>query len=91
MAAAVVEKDEAGRIAKAAVAVGAASPVAQRLPELEQALRGLRPGREAIRLVRPVISSGLSPISDVRATDAYRREAAIALVGEALDRAAGVI
>jgi len=33
----------------------------------------------------------LSPISDVRASEDYRREAAIAIIGEALDRAAGVI
>ncbi len=91
MAAAVVEKDEAGRIAKVAVAVGAASPVAQRLAELEQELRGAGPGERPSARVAAHHLSGLSPISDVRASDAYRREAAIALVGEALDRAAGVI
>jgi CO/xanthine dehydrogenase FAD-binding subunit len=87
----VIEKDEAGRIAKAAVAVGAASPVAQRLPGLEQELRGTGPGEKPSARVAARHVSGLSPISDVRASDAYRREAAIALVGEALDRAAGVI
>jgi CO/xanthine dehydrogenase FAD-binding subunit len=91
VAAAVIEKDEAGRIVKAAVAVGAASPVAQRLAELEQELRGAGPGERPSACVAAHHLAGLSPISDVRASDAYRREAAIALVGEALDRAAGVI
>lgn len=90
MAAAIVEKDEAGRIVRAAVAVGAASPVAQRLAELEHALAGMEPGGRPSTRIEPYHLSGLSPISDVRASDGYRREAAISVVGEALDRAAGV-
>lgn len=90
MAAAVIEKDTAGRIVKAAVAVGAASPVAQRLPDLEQALRGLGRGERPSAIVALNHLAGLSPISDVRATERYRREAALVIVGEALDRAAGV-
>jgi hypothetical protein len=89
MAAAVVEKDEAGRIIKAAVAVGAASPVARRLPDLESALIRLEPGKRPSEMIEAHHLSVLSPISDVRATDGYRREAAISVVGEALDRAAG--
>lgn len=89
MAAAVVEKDETGRIASVAVAIGAASPVAQRLTRLEQDLLGLLPGERPSTRVAAHHLDGLSPISDVRASDAYRREAAIAVVGQALDRAAG--
>ncbi len=88
MAAAVLEIDSQGRIARAAVAVGAASPVAQRLPELEAELRGLAGKPSAI--VAPRHLSGLAPIDDVRATAAYRLEAALSAVGEALDLAAGV-
>jgi CO/xanthine dehydrogenase FAD-binding subunit len=88
MAAALVEMDAQGRIAQAAVAVGAASPVAQRLPDLEADLRGFA-GRPST-LVAPHHLAGLSPIDDVRATAAYRIEAAIAAVGEALDLAAGI-
>ncbi|MFN4141470.1 FAD binding domain-containing protein [Aestuariivirga sp.] len=90
MAAAVIEKDAQGRIARAAVAVGAASPVAQRLVDLERALEGLEGGRKPSSLVAPHHLAGLSPIDDVRATAQYRLEAAIAVVGEALDSAAGV-
>jgi len=87
MAAAVVEKDAQGRIARAAVAVGAASPVAQRLPELESDLRGLAGKPSAIVAARHL--AGLSPIDDVRASATYRLEAARSAVGEALDLAAG--
>ena len=88
MAAAVVEKDAQGRIARAAVAVGAASPVAQRLPDLESELLGLAGRPSAILAARHL--AGLSPIDDVRATAAYRLEAALSAVGEALDLAAGM-
>jgi CO/xanthine dehydrogenase FAD-binding subunit len=90
MASAVVARDEGGRISKAAVAVGAASPVAQRLPELESALAGLAAGERPSTRVTAHHLAALAPISDVRATDAYRREAALSVVGEALDRAAGI-
>jgi CO/xanthine dehydrogenase FAD-binding subunit len=89
MAAAVIEKAGDGRIIQAAVAIGAASPVAQRLAELERDLLGCRGNPSAIVAARHLAS--LSPISDVRASGSYRREAAIAVVGEALDRAAGVL
>ena len=87
-AAAVVETDAQGRIARAAVAVGAASPVAQRLPALEADLRGVSGRPSAILAARHL--AGLSPIDDVRATAAYRLEAAVSAVGEALDLAAGM-
>lgn len=88
MAAAVVEKDETGRIVTAAIAVGAASPVAQRLLALEQELRGLTPDVLPSSLVAPRHLAPLQPIGDVRASAEYRLEAAITVIGEALDRAA---
>jgi CO/xanthine dehydrogenase FAD-binding subunit len=89
MAAAVIERDEQGRISHAAVAVGAASPVAQRLEKLEHDLVGLERGIAPSSLVSTRHVAGLSPIDDVRATAAYRLEVAITVVGMALDRAAG--
>lgn len=88
MAAAVVERDAEGRIARAAVAVGAASPVARRLARLEAELVGHADPPSA--LVAAHHLEGLAPIDDLRATAAYRLDAALAAVGEALDRAAGV-
>jgi CO/xanthine dehydrogenase FAD-binding subunit len=86
MVAAVLVVDGQGRIASARLAVGACSAVAQRLPSLEAALVGrvLEPGMGAA-LVRAEHVAGLTPIDDVRASAAYRREAARVLVARALD------
>ena len=91
MAAATVEVDAEGRVLFAAVAVGAASPVAQRLPALERALIGAGPAEKPSSRLRPQHIHSLSPIDDVRATADYRRDAALAVIGEAIDRAAGAI
>ncbi len=90
MAAAVIERDPNGRISRAAVAMGAASPVAQRLSLLERDLIGLEPGIAPSSVVAPRHVEMLSPIDDVRATSAYRIEAAMTIAGTALDLAAGV-
>ncbi|MBK1657655.1 FAD binding domain-containing protein [Paracraurococcus ruber] len=82
MVAAVIEA-EAGRIARARIAIGACSPVAQRLPALEAALAGL-PLAAAAGAARPEHLAALSPIDDVRATAAYRRQAALVLLRRAL-------
>ena len=89
MAAAVVERAADGRIARAALAIGAASPVAQRLPQLEAELKGLAAGTRPSSILQARHLAGLSPIDDVRATAAYRLEAALSAVGDALDQAAG--
>lgn len=85
MVAVVLHKGADGRrIARAGVAVGACSPVARRLDDLETALCGTEPGTALADLVRPEHVSPLSPIDDVRASAAYRREAAQTLVRRAL-------
>ena len=79
MAAAVIERD-AGAITAARVAVGACSPVARRLPELErEMLRG-------VCRVRPDHLAPLSPLDDVRGSAQYRRDAALVLVQRLLDQ-----
>ena len=89
MVAAIAEIDAAGRVARARVAVGACSEVAQRLPALEAALADV-PARDAAasldELVRPQHLDGLRPIDDVRGSAAYRREAALELVRRAVRR-----
>ncbi len=79
-----VETNAQGRIARAAVAVGSCSPVAQRLPGLERALIGARRA-DLADVVRPDLIEGLAPIGDVRAEAAYRVAAAPVLVRRALD------
>jgi len=88
MAAAVLEV-AAGRIAAARIAVGACSPVARRLPDLETALQGRRcaPGLGVAVEARHL--APLAPIDDVRGTAAYRSDAARTLVARLLDGLAG--
>jgi CO/xanthine dehydrogenase FAD-binding subunit len=86
MVAAILADDGAGRVAQARVAVGACSAVARRLPELERSLVGLPFGAGIGAHVAPTHLEGLSPIDDVRATAAYRRDAARTLVARTLER-----
>lgn len=78
---------EGGRIAEAAVAVGACSPVAARLPLVEAALVGAEPGSAADRVAAADVQASLAPIDDVRATADYRRQAAVGLVRRAIAEA----
>ena len=86
--AAVVLEVVGGTIARARVAVGSCSAVAQRLPLLEAALAGGRLEAGLADLVRPEHLAPLSPIDDVRGTAAYRREAALTIVRRAIEELA---
>lgn len=81
MVAAMAETGPDGHIVNARIAVGACSPVAQRLPAVEAALIGRRPDPA---LVLPDQFACLSPITDVRASAGYRRQAALELVRRAV-------
>lgn len=87
MVAAQVES-EGGTVTAARVAVGSCSPVAQRLPALEADLVGRRVDGDLAGVVTDAHLAPLAPIDDVRATAAYRRDAARTLVGRALVEAA---
>lgn len=76
-----------GRIAEVRVAVGACSPVARRLPAWEADLAGRRLDEVAGLKPDAAHLSVLSPIDDVRASAAYRIEAAGELCQRALVRA----
>ncbi|MEO1309120.1 MAG: FAD binding domain-containing protein, partial [Pseudomonadota bacterium] len=78
---------EAGKILEARIAVGACSPVALRLPEMEAALSGTRPADCEERLTEAHLAP-LSPISDVRADQAYRADAVLTLCIRAIAKAA---
>ncbi len=80
---------DGGRVAAAALAVGAAAPVARRLPGVEAALVGARARDAADRIDAAAVAAALSPIDDLRATAAYRAEAAAVLLSRAVARAAG--
>jgi CO/xanthine dehydrogenase FAD-binding subunit len=85
MAAAVIEARH-GRVSRAQIAVGAASPVAQRLQGLEAALVGRTLQPQLADAVASAHMAPLSPIDDVRASAAYRGEAALVLVRRLLAR-----
>ena len=82
MVSAVIHVDDEGHVSRAGVAVGACSPVARRLPALEARLIG-RSDRFAGALEADDLDV-LSPISDVRASAQYRRDAAFTLVRRSL-------
>ncbi|HEU5284389.1 MAG TPA: hypothetical protein VFU53_11280, partial [Burkholderiales bacterium] len=84
MAAVTLDAGEDGRIDFAAAAVGACSPVARRISTLESRLIGRPRNADLAELVRPADLGELSPISDVRGTAEYRREAAFTLIRRAL-------
>lgn len=85
MVAAVVQADETGRVSEAHIALGSCSAKAVRLNDLERALVG-RPAIPGLgHAVKAEHLSQLSPIDDIRATAAYRRDASLTLVQRALE------
>lgn len=82
--------ERAGRVESAALAVGACSPVALRLPGLEQRLRQRALADLPDAVDDGEVAAALSPISDIRADSGYRLAAAGDLLRRALsDVAAG--
>lgn len=78
-----------GTVADLRIAVGACSPVPQRLPALEAALRGQVLAPELSERVEAGHLAPLSPIGDVRGSAEYRRDAALGLVRRAVRRLCG--
>jgi CO/xanthine dehydrogenase FAD-binding subunit len=87
MVAANILRTADGRIAHARIAVGSASAVAARLTDLEAALTTAPPHTPAASLVTEAHLAPLAPIDDVRASAAYRRDAALTLIRRALTEA----
>ncbi|HEY4372565.1 MAG TPA: FAD binding domain-containing protein [Burkholderiales bacterium] len=86
MGSAVVALDAGGRIARCGLAVGACSAAALSFDALARKLVGQTPA-EAIASIRPEDLPGLAPIDDVRGSAAYRVEAALTLLRQALAQA----
>jgi CO/xanthine dehydrogenase FAD-binding subunit len=84
MAAVTLDARADGQIGFAGVAVGACSPVARRIGALEERLIGRALDAALADLAQPADLDGLSPISDVRGSAEYRREAALTLIRRAL-------
>jgi CO/xanthine dehydrogenase FAD-binding subunit len=90
MVAVCLEAATDGSVARARIAVGSASTVARRLPGLEALLRGRKIDASLADLVEPRHFDSLEPISDVRGTAEYRRDAAVELVHRAIAELAAV-
>jgi CO/xanthine dehydrogenase FAD-binding subunit len=84
MVAATLEVTE-GRISAARIAVGACSPVAERLPALEAALVGAPLDERLANRVETVHLAPLSPIDDVRGSAEYRSDAVVTLLRRLLE------
>ncbi|WP_376987411.1 FAD binding domain-containing protein [Bosea sp. R86505] len=85
--AAIIATDAAGLVLGARIAVGACSAAPQCLATLEARLIG-QPAGDLAALVQPEDLAALAPIDDVRASAAYRRDAALVLVRRALTQLA---
>jgi CO/xanthine dehydrogenase FAD-binding subunit len=84
MVAVVLDADTAGTLTYAGVAVGSCSAAARCLPALEARLRGASTAGDPGALATPADLAPLSPIDDLRASAAYRRDATLTLLRRAL-------
>ena len=73
-----------GVVADAALAVGACSAVARRLPGAEAALIGAPWAKAAERISDSKVAAGLAPLDDIRASAGYRNRAAAELLRRAV-------
>ena len=87
-AAARVTLDGDGRVAAAAIALGAVAPTVVRVPDAEGALIGNEPAGDALAAVEEAAAAATNPIDDKRGTVAYRRQVAGVLARRAVSIAA---
>jgi CO/xanthine dehydrogenase FAD-binding subunit len=80
-------------VSEAAVAITALAPTIRRVPEAEAALRGSAGDGPAVEAAASAAAAAAAPISDVRASERYRRAMAEVIarraIGAALERARG--
>ena len=87
-AAARITLDVDGRVAAAAIALGAVAPTVVRVPDAETALIGNQPSGEALAAVEAAAAAAANPIDDKRGTIAYRRQVAGVMARRAVSIAA---
>ena len=83
-----LQVDSAGRIQWARIALGAVAATAIRAAATEANLRGRTLGAESIAEAAETVMQAANPISDVRASAAYRREMCRVLTRRALEECA---
>ena len=83
-----VTLDGDGKVAAAAIALGAVAPTVVRVPDAEAALIGNEPAGDALAAVEAAATAATNPIDDKRGTVAYRRQVAGVLARRAVSIAA---
>jgi len=78
---------DGSRIGSCRIALGAAAPVPLRIERAEQSLSGASGSPEAFERAAAIAAEDITPISDVRASESYRRHAARVIVRDALTAA----
>ena len=78
---------EQGKVADARIAITALAPTIRRVAEAEAALIGTDGGRDAGEAAAQAAAAASEPISDVRASEAYRRAMAAVIARRAIEAA----
>jgi len=73
-----------GKVVKARVGLGSVAPTPLRLPKVEAYLKGKDLTDDVITEAAVMVSMGIKPITDIRATAEYRKEAAKGMAMEAI-------
>ena len=81
--------DKQGRCIWVRIAMGAVAPAPVRMVQAEKLLEGKRLDRAVVEEASEQVSKDVSPITDVRASESYRREMSRVLVRRALVECAG--
>jgi len=76
-----------GVCAEARIALGAVAPTPIRATKAEKTLAGRKIDEEVVELAASTASTEASPITDIRASEAYRRAMVRVLAGRAIKRA----
>ncbi len=84
---AVFLKRQGEKIVEARVAMGSVAATPVRAPSVEQALAGRKAGKVLFEKASAKVLEDILPITDIRSTEAYRRQVAPVLVREALEEA----
>lgn len=74
---------ENGKVKASRIALGSVAPVPLRLPDVDKFLVGKELSDDLIKEAAQMVSDGIKPIDDIRATADYRREAAKGMTMEA--------
>jgi CO/xanthine dehydrogenase FAD-binding subunit len=78
---------DGGAVSDARIAITALAPTIRRVPEAEAALVGTDGGVDAARTAADAAAGAAAPISDVRASDSYRRAMAAVITRRAIEAA----